>query len=354
MGPGEGADGQLGGPGADGPEPRPGGAVGADHAVAGIDLEAPGRGGGFPAHGGGPAGDEVPQQRVRGVDQGCLGQEGVQQRVGRDVGAGGAAGGEPARGLLGPHLHPRAQEAHHAGALEREQLVEAVRGRAGVYEAEQRVPPARIVALRSRAQARGGQLVHEHPVQAQQQLEQGPGGGGVAAGAGVEIGLDVAHHGIAGDLWMRLPLEPGQRVVEPCQRVLPRGGGGGARHPAADLGGDQRHHVGPEVEAPLRVLAGAQVLGRDVHEVARAGRGALVAHLGVVRHAAAGAHPEPRLAPGGPVAQPVGVSRQRCGLEHAAAPLGEQGHEVDEGQPHAAHDDVLPRGEEVQLRVGGL
>src|SRR5699024_1874167 len=92
----------------------------------------------------------------------------------------------------------------------------------------------------------------------------------------------------------------------------------------------------------------------DVLERAEAGGSALVADLRVVGHAAARPDPQPRLLAAGVVAEPAGLPRSRVGGEAASASLGEQGHQVDEREPHAAHDHVLARGEEVQRGVGRL
>jgi hypothetical protein len=347
-----------------------------DHAMAGVDVEGAGRGRGLPAHGLGAARDEVAQERVGGLDQRGLGQEGVHERVGGDLDPGGAAGAEATGLLVGRDAQAGAEEAHHAGALEGEQLVEAVGRRAGVDEAEQRVPPAGVAAGRAAAETGRGQLVHEHAVQAQQQLEEGAGGGDVALDALAEVRLDVADDGVARGLLRVLGqgrrAEAGERLVEPGQRLLAVQRGRDAGDLVVDLGGDQRDHVGAEVEQAVLVLAGAEILRRDVDELAEAGRGALVAHLGVVGHAAAGADPEPGLLARGEVLESAGrdrtgrllaerprtgrllVARLRGGHEAAAAALGEQGHEVDEGEAHAAHDHVLAGAEQLELGVGGL
>ena len=364
---GEGGDGQLGGPGADGPQPLARRAVGADHAVAGVGVEGAGRGGGLPPEGCIAARDQVAQQRVGRLLQRGLRQEGVHERAGRDLDAGGAAGAEAAAGLVGRDPQTRSEEADDARALEGEQLLEAVRGRAGVDEAEQRMPPAGVAAGRAAAQAGRGQLVHQHAVQAQQQLEEGAGGGDLAADPVAQVRLDVADDGIARGLFRELGqrgrAEIGERLVEPGQRLLPLRRERRAGDLVGDLGGDQRQHVGAEVEQAVLVLAGAEILGSDVHERAEPGRGALVADLRVVGDAAAGADPESGLLAGGEVVQATSQLGGRVlaralrlggGDEAAPATLGQQRHEVHEGEPHAAHDHVLPGAEQLDLRVGGL
>lgn len=112
----------------------------------------------------------------------------------------------------------------------------------------------------------------------------------------------------------------------------------------AQLLGDQRPHVAAEVDGTgaageLRHLFGAEVV-RQRWAFAPQG----VADLGPVRDAPSGADVQDGLPAGGDVG-PV--------LVPSAASLGEQHHQVDEGEAEAPHEDWLPRGEGGEVGVGG-
>lgn len=112
----------------------------------------------------------------------------------------------------------------------------------------------------------------------------------------------------------------------------------------AELLGDQRPHIAPEVERPG---AAQQLVGPFRGQVPWQGRafaGPGVADLRVVRDPAPRSHVQHGLAPRRHV-DPVLVA--------SAAPLGEQDHQVDEGEAEAADDDRSTGGQCGEVGVGG-
>ncbi len=286
-----------------------------------------------------------------------------------------AARPEDAALRVGGHGHVRAEEAHDAGAGEGEEPAEPGSGRARGEVAEEAVPPRAEVAE-----------AHELPVYGQQGEEDGQVGAVLGVVGAGEVGLDVVAQTVLEGV--RVGVAQAREGVVERVEVEPVGGvghGGGDQRlegGAAGVAGgvlllevrpvdgrtvrvggeepvvvgeaqlllDQRPDVAPEVE---RAGAGEQRvdLGR-AEEAGQRGRLAAqrVAELGVVRDAAPRADVQDGLPPGGVVGQRAVGAVVRVA---PAAALGEQHHQVDEGQAEAAHDDGLAGAQAGQVAVGG-
>ncbi|MEH3088435.1 MAG: hypothetical protein PGN24_02160 [Microbacterium arborescens] len=113
------------------------------------------------------------------------------------------------------------------------------------------------------------------------------------------------------------------------------------------LAGDERPDIGLEVDQAGPGEQGGDRGGRQhlaLRRVALYRRG----HLGTVGHTAARPEMQAGLAPRGDVPQGAVV-----GDEPAAAALREQHDEVDRGQSHPPHDDVVAGAELREIGIGG-
>lgn len=108
--------------------------------------------------------------------------------------------------------------------------------------------------------------------------------------------------------------------------------------------GDQRPHIAGEVHGAGAADELGHLVGAEVARQRRAFALPGVADLGAVGDAPPRTDVQDRFPAGGDV-RPV--------LVPSAAPLGEQHHQVDEGEAEAAHEDGLPRGQGGEVCVGG-